>query len=586
MTPKTAPSTPPCNPCGLDPHRQAKVLVVEGSAKQALETGRTRLLVAGLAFALAFLIIAVRLVEVSALGQGREPRLAEEPTAPTLVLGRADIVDRNGMVLASTLPTSSLYANPRQVREPEELAARLEKLMPELDSTEIAAKLSSERAFVWLKRNLTPRQQSLVNDLGAPGLYFQRETKRVYPHGALAAHIVGFTDIDNRGIAGAESAFDERLRSQTEPLALSLDLRIQHIMAEELAASIERFDAIGGAGLVLDVETGELLSMVSLPTFEPTEAGVSDDDKLFNRASLGIYEMGSVFKLFTAAMALDSGMVALEDSFDVSRPIRVSRYTIRDFKPRDRSMTVPEILIYSSNIGTVQMAMAAGTQRQQQFLERLGLLRPSDIELTEIGAPMKPSVWREVNTMTISYGHGLAVSPVQLVSAIGAVVNGGELRPTTMLRRTAAEAPSGRRVMDEETSAVMRWLMRLVVQHGTGRKAAAEGYLVGGKTRTAEKIIGRRYADDARIASFVGAFPMDRPRYVLFAMIDEPKGRKDTHGYATGGWVAAPVVSRVIQRMAPLLGMRARPAEDSENADVRLVPASHEGFTLAAHRPG
>ena len=586
MTPQTAPSTPPCNPCGLDSHRQAKVQVVEGSAKQALETGRSRLLVAGLAFALAFLIIGLRLVEVSALGQGREPRLAEEPTAPSLVLGRADIVDRNGMVLATTLPTASLYANPRQVRAPHQLAQRLAAVLPSLDAKQTAARLASDRAFVWLKRNLTPRQQALVNDLGAPGLNFQRETKRVYPHGSLAAHIVGFTDIDNRGIAGAERAFDERLRGATEPLALSLDLRIQHIVAEELAASIERFDAIGAAGLALDVETGELLAMASLPSFDPKEPAAADEERLFNRASLGIYEMGSVFKIFTAAMALDSGMVALDDSFDVSRPIKVSRYTIRDFKPRNRSMTVPEILIYSSNIGTVQMAMAAGTQRQQRFLERLGLLRPSGLELMEIGDPLKPAVWREINTMTISYGHGLAVSPVQLVSAVAAVVNGGALKPATLLRREAGDVPAGRQVIDPETSDVMRWLMRLVVQHGTGRKGAAEGYMVGGKTGTAEKTVGRRYADDARIASFVGAFPMDRPRFVVFAMIDEPKGRKDTHGYATGGWVAAPAVRRVIERMAPLLGMQARPAEETEGADVRLVPASHQGFTLAAHRPG
>ena len=583
MTSQTAPSTPPCNPCGLDPRDRARVVVLEGSAKQALETGRSRLKIAGLVFALAFSIIAGRLVEVTALAQARAPSLAAEPSGSAKLTGRSDIVDRNGKVLATTLPTASLYANPRQLRDPWQAARELAAVVPGLSVAALSEKLSSDRSFVWLKRNLTPRQQSEVNALGIPGVYFKREARRVYPHGALVSHLVGFTDVDNKGIAGIESAFDELLRGSSEPLALGLDIRAQHIMAEELARSIETFSAIGGTGLVLDVESGEILAMVSLPSFDPGDPGTAGEEALFNRASLGIYEMGSVFKIFTTAMALDSHAVELGDAFDVRKPIRVSRYTIRDFKPKNRDLTVPEVFVYSSNIGTVQMALAAGTDRQQDFLEALGLMRPAALELPEVGSPLLPEKWREINTMTISYGHGLAISPVQLVRAVAAIVNGGELRPVTLLKRRPGEMVVGSRVIAEETSAVMRWLMRMVAQHGTGRKANAEGYLVGGKTGTADKIAGKRYARNARIASFVGAFPMDRPRYVVFAMVDEPKGTKETYGYATGGWVAAPVVRAVVERVAPLLGVAPRPVEETEGADVELIPVSLQGFTLAAH---
>ena len=323
--------------------------------------------------------------------------------------------------------------------------------------------------------------------------------------------------------------------------------------------------------------------MASLPTFDPADPAAAPDDARFNRASLGVYEMGSVFKVFTTAMALDGDVVGLRDGYDVSQPIRVARFTIRDFKPKKRWLSVPEIFIYSSNIGTVQMAMAAGTSRQQDFLAKLGLTRAATFELPEIGRPMLPSPWREINTMTISYGHGLAVSPLQLVSAVGAVVNGGELIPATLLRRLDGERVIGRRVMREQTSRAMRWLMRMVVQSGTGRKANAQGYLVGGKTGTADKLVGRRYVNYARVASFVAAFPMDRPRYVIFAMIDEPKGKKSTFGYATGGWVAAPVIRNVVERMAPLVGLAPRAGAETAGLDQRLIPASAKGFILASH---
>jgi cell division protein FtsI (penicillin-binding protein 3) len=564
------------------PARLAAMVQLEGAAKQALETGRTRLLVASLLFAAAFLVIGLRLLSLGLLAPGQEPSLAETPRASQHAAVRADIIDRNRTVLATTLPTASLYANPRQIRDPALVADRLAAILPELSPSATAVKLASERSFVWLKRKLTPREQYRVNRLGIPGLYFQREQERVYPHGALTAHVVGFANVDNQGLAGIEQAFEETLRGSPDPVQLSLDLRVQHIMAEELAAAMAEFKAIGATGLVLDARSGEVVAMVSLPSFDPEAPGAAPSDARFNRASLGIYEMGSVFKIFTTAMALDQGAVGLNDGFDVSRPIRVARFTINDFKPKKRWLSIPEIFIYSSNIGTVHMAMEAGTSVQQAFLGDLGLTRSVAVELPEIGEPLLPSPWREINTMTISYGHGLAVSPLQLVAAVAAVVNGGELKPLTLLKRPEGTAVPGRRVMSAETSRNMRWMMRLVVQHGTGRKANAEGYLVGGKTGTADKLLGRRYARGARIASFAGAFPMDDPRYVVFAMVDEPKGNKKTYGYATGGWVAAPVVRRVVERMAPLVGIMPRPRDEAEGIEQLLIPANFEGPAFAA----
>ena len=568
------------------PRQRLGSVQLEGSVKQALETGRTRLLVAGTIFALCFTVVGARLTELSLITRGNEPSIAQEATPSQLETGRADIVDRNGIVLATTLPTASLYANPRQVRNPAAVARQIVKIIPELSEAQLQGRLAADKSFVWLKRNLTPDQQYALNRLGVPGLYFQREQRRYYPHGQLLPHIVGFTDVDNKGLAGIEQSFDELLRGSGAPLALSLDLRIQHILTEELAASMKEFRGIGAAGLILDVETGEIVAMASLPTFNPGDPGVADEEARFNRATLGVYEMGSVFKIFTTAMALDRGVVTLDDGYDTSNPIRVARFTIRDFKPKKRWLSIPEIFMYSSNIGTVHMAMAAGTETQKDFLGDLGLLKTPSLELTEVGQPMVPSPWREINTMTISYGHGLAVSSVQLASAVAAVVNGGLLRPATLLKREEGERVPGKRVLSENTSEQMRQLMRLVVTHGTGRKANAAGYLVGGKTGTADKLAGRRYARNARIASFLSAFPMTKPRYAIFAMVDEPKGNKDTFGYATGGWVAAPVVKRVVERMGPLVGIKPFDEEIEDDGINRLLvraKAQAEGHKIASN---
>ncbi|WP_420405968.1 peptidoglycan D,D-transpeptidase FtsI family protein [Nisaea sp.] len=533
-----------------------KTVRIEGTGRQALEQGRTRLLIAGSVFALAFCVIAARVVDVSVFDRGAEPNLAQESSNLAHKTGRADIVDRNGMLLATTLSVPSLYADPKYVMDPVEAADKLRTVLPDLERKDVLAKLASDKRFVWIKRNLTPRQQYDINRLGVPGLYFQKESKRIYPQGRLTAHIVGRAGFDDVGLSGIEKSHDSLLRDGTESLRLSVDLRVQHILREELQTQIDAFDGIGAAGIVLDANSSEIVAMVSLPDFDPNRRDKISDDALFNRASLGVYEMGSTFKIFNTAMALDYGTTSLSGGYDASKPIRVARFTISDYHAKNRWLSVPEIFMYSSNVGSVKMAMDVGSERQRAFMEKLGFLKPSAIELPERGHPMAPRPWRPINTMTISFGHGIAVSPVHLANGVAAVVNGGIHRPATLLRRGSDELLVGERIIKEKTSEAVRRLLRLVVENGTGRNAAAEGYLVGGKTGTAEKPgQGGAYRRKALLSSFVGVFPLNAPRYVVLAMVDEPKGNKSSFGYATGGWVAAPAVKRVIERAAPLLNV-------------------------------
>lgn len=537
---------------------------LEGARKQALETGRNRVVVTAAVFALTFAVIAGRLIDLTVLERPGEPLVAERETAQSWTADRTDIVDRNGVVLATSLPTVSVYADPREVLDPEEAADKLRSVLPDLNRQEVVSKLSSRGRFTWIRRNLTPVQQYAINRLGIPGLQFQQGYRRVYPHGRTASHLLGLTDVDGRGIAGVERSFDGRLRSGGEALRLSVDIRVQSILRDELIAAVSEFRAQGAAGLVLDVNTGETVAMASLPDFDPNAVGTLRGEAGFNRVAKGVYEMGSTFKLFTAAMALDAGTVTLESGYDASKPIRIARFTISDYHAKNRWLSVPEILVHSSNIGAAKMALDVGTDAQRGYLFRFGLLSASSIELPEIGRPLVPARWRDINTMTISYGHGIAVSPLQLATAVATLVNGGVRYGPTLLKRQPGDTIAGEHVLTAETSRKIRGLMELVVRHGTGKNGDVEGYRIGGKTGTAEKQSGGRYQKKALISSFVGAFPMEKPRYVVLAMLDEPRGNKRTFNYATGGWVAAPVVSRTISRMAPLMGIAPLPIEDAE----------------------
>jgi cell division protein FtsI (penicillin-binding protein 3) len=554
------------------PPRFEELCALDGERKRALETGYMRLLLGGGLFLVAFLAISLRLLEVGVWDGGAERESTQTPTRD-LTVARADILDRNGVLLATSLATESLYADPQRITDPADTAAKLVEILPDLSRAELTAKLSAHSRFVWIKRDLTPRQQYAVNRLGIPALAFQREERRVYPQSSLTAHVVGFTDVDNKGLAGIEGSFDDVLKSG-QPVQLSIDIRVQHILHDELQRAIDDFTAIGGAGIVLDVNTGEILAMVSLPDFDPVNAGTATADQRFNRATLGVYEMGSTFKVFNTACALDSGVIGINDTVDASHPLRVAGFTISDFDPENRPLTVSEVLIYSSNIGSALIAQKIGTERQRKFMNSIGMLRRAPIELPEAGAPMYPADWRPINTMTIAYGHGIAVSALHLATGIAAMVDGGIIRPATLIHRNPDQVTDGQRVIKPETSAEIRQLMRLVVQKGTGRKADVPGYFVGGKTGTAEKLGSHGYVANARMASFVGVFPINAPRYVVLAMVDNPKPNATSYGFATGGWVSAPAVGRVIQRMAPLLGIPPQNQEDvPSDATALLVSA-------------
>lgn len=532
-------------------------VTVQGARATAMERARQRLTVVALLFGTIFLVMAARTVELGLFQGISEPGI-HHVKAPARLSARADIVDRNGVVLATNLKIESLYADPVRVLDPEETAQQLVRVLPDLVEAELVEKLKGKRRFVWIRRKLTPRQVWEVNALGLPGLAFQEEEERVYPQGRLAAHVLGFTDPDGRGLAGVEHFFDERLASLENadmPLQLSLDVRVQHALTDEINRAMERFSAKGAAGLVMDVETGELLAMASLPDFDPNHQAAASPDALFNRVSQGVYELGSTFKAFTVAMALEAGTATVSSTYDATDPIRISRFLIRDDHPQARVMTVPEIFVHSSNIGAAKMAMEVGADGQQAFMGKLGLLRPASLELTEVGHPIVPDRWRDIATMTIAYGHGIAVSPVQLSSGLASMVNGGHLVPATLIRKTMGYDNDGTQVISAKTSDTIRKLMRLVVREGTATRADVPGYRVGGKTGTAEKPEAGGYAKKAILSSFVGVYPMDSPRYLVFVLIDEPKGTKETFNFAGGGWTAAPTVANIILRTAPLLGV-------------------------------
>lgn len=572
---------------GLAAWRAAKPpapIMADGRRRAALDRARVRLMVGAGVFALLYVAVAARLADATVFN-GATPRQAAPPVAvvePEPPVSRASITDRNGVILAVSLPTVALYANPRQILDPAEAAKALAGVLPDLDQALLTERLSGERSFVYIRRHLAPREQDAVNRLGIPGLYFERAERRVYPQGRAAVHVLGGTDVDGRGIAGVERFFDARLREEpAEPLRLSIDVRVQHVLREAMSGAIARFDAIGGAGVVMDVRTGEVVGMVSLPDYLPADVGTATNEQRFNRITVGVYEPGSTFKLFTTAMALELGTTQLWGGYDASRPIRQGRFTISDFKGKNRWLTVPEIFTYSSNIGTARMALEVGIPRHKAFIERLGLLARPGIEMAEAAAPLYPrgNNWREINTLTISYGHGISVSPLAVANATAAMVNGGVLHRPTLLARDADGAARGTRVIRPETSDTLRRLMRLAVTEGTGKGADVPGYFVGGKTGTAQKVGPRGgYMPNSRIASFTGIFPSHDPRYVVYVMIDEPKGRRDTAGYATGGWVAAPAAQAVIGQVGPLLGLS--PVTESEATRQALA------MPLQPQRPG
>jgi len=528
---------------------------------------RARLGLAILAFALGYSVIALRLVALAATSDSHTVRRMGTDAVST---ARPDIVDRNGDILATDVKAASLFGEPRKIIDVDEAVELLTAVMPDLDGTELRERLSSRKGFVWLKREITPKQQQEIHRLGIPGIGFLVENKRVYPNGAEVSHLIGHVNIDNQGIAGIEKWLDGRGLADLhmaglatdrleKPIELAVDLRVQHALRDELLLARDKYKADAVAGLVTDVRTGEVIAMVSVPDYDPNNPREANDKNRINRLTTGVYEMGSTFKALTLAMALDSGKISLSSSFDARVPLRYGKFNISDYHAQNRTLTVPEIFTYSSNIGTARLALAVGIEHHQWFLRKLGQLTRLRTELPESAEPLVPKRWAELNTVTIAFGHGLSVAPLQAVMGINALMNGGLLIPPTFLKRTEAEAAKlATRVVKPETSDKMRYLMRLNVEKGTASKADVKGYYVGGKTGTSEKVVGGRYSKTKLLNSFTAVLPADKPRYLVLIMLDEPKATPESHGYATSGWNAVPVGGAVISRIAPLLGMQPR----------------------------
>ena len=520
--------------------------------EQARNTAQMRLIFAGALAITCFAGIgakAFHLATVSAQGDTEvHVRLAGAD--------RGAIYDRNGRVLAQTVPVMTLHADPKQVLDPYEVAEKLSAVLPELTKQDILAALSRKTRYVELNRKITPRRHAAILGLGLPGIFITPSNLRTYPNGAEAAHILGQVNRDGLGIAGIEKSMQATL-SAGRDVTLSVDLGVQAVVRRALAEQIKTFEALGGTGLVSNIKTGEVIAIVSLPDYDPNQYAVAAQKALFNQATKGVFEMGSIFKVLNTAIALEAGSAQLSSSYDVTRPLRIGGFPIRDYHPYDRFLNLSEVLVYSSNIGSARIAEEIGPEVQRGYMEKLGLLGRPALELTETARPLYPSSWGRLSSYTISFGHGISVSPVHVMGAIGAAAGDGEFIAPTLLKRSPGEVIERVRIFSSQTTRKVRSMMRLVVSHkdGTANFAEAPGYLVGAKTGTAEKVKGKRYDKRANLVSVVAAFPIHDPEYLVFVMVDEPQPQKHSHGYATAGWVAAPVIADIVNRIAPILNV-------------------------------
>ena len=561
---------------GLAPPRDRALAKVNDATRIA----HYRLMILMLLFALMTGVIGLRLLYLAVFNA------PDRSTVATATGPRADITDRNGVVLAATIKGISLAVRPpRVIGDREKLATELARLFPSRSIDYYRRILRGPRKFVYLERGATPAKIHAVRLLGEPAIEEVPDPKRFYPQGTMASQVIGYMDIGGVPVSGMEAYLDKRLTSSAnagQPVALSLDSRVQAAMESALAAQVVKHSAVGGAGIVLDVHTGEVLAMASLPVFNSNAPGlvpVGTDplrpDARYNRAISSVYELGSTFKMITFANAIESGVITdFAKRYDATAPLHVGGFTIRDDHPENRWMSIPDIMIHSSNIGTARIADELGEARTSTFFRKLGFDRPVDLELGARGKPLWPGFWARTTVMTTAYGHGIAVSQLHLANAYAALVNGGILRPATMLKRAPGTAPAGKRVISAATSARMRQLMRLVVTHGTGKTGNIPGLRIGGKTGTAEKNLNGRYIHNSLVTTFAGVFPMDAPRYVVIVTMDEPQGIKETYGFRTAAWTALPAVKNVIARIGPLLGIIPDPSRDIDLSD--LLPYVYE----------
>ncbi len=539
----------------------------EGAARRV----RRAQVLLSLCFLAGFATVSVRTIYYAEFPGGMA-MLASSGAPPGLAKSRPDIVDRNGTLLATDIRIYWLAANPREIPHADEAAEKLAAIFPDLDQGGLSRRFHDKASrFEWVKRGLTPYQAAAVHGLGIPGLTLLPTVQRAYPAGNEAAQILGITNVDNEGMSGIEWYIDQKLMGQLTPaslekrpyLKLSLDVGIQHALAEELSQAMQRYQAQAALGLVLNVRNGEVVASLSLPGFDPNRRGEAKDEARRNRIVTDVYELGSVFKTFTVAMALDDGIAARYDRFDTGA-FRMGRFLLRDPHAAREPMTVEDIFVHSINTGAARIAAAAGVERQQRFLESLGLFDKLETEAGTAPKPVFPAIWRPSNAMTIAYGHGIAVPPIIFAQAMATVINGGERIKPTFLLADGMSDTTAKKPMKPETSALMRDLMRLVVQHGTGRRAAVAGVDIGGKTGTALKVKEGHYTHDV-VNSFVAALPASDPHYLVLVTLDEPK--PETPGkLSEAAYNAAPTAGAIIKRIAPMLDVLPAPRFDETAA--------------------
>ena len=550
--------------------------------QRSLLVAQVRLLAVLLLVALAAVACVLRIVMLGVV----EPAPRSSSLYEALLPSRGEIVDRNGASLARAFPAYALWYNPAAlgggsplVKSPAEVARVLAGIFPDADEADLLRRLKAGKPG-YLARRVLPEQANRIHALGEPALEFPREPDRFYPQGSLAAHVLGFVAADGHGRVGMEEVFDKQLTDPAQrgtPEMLSLDMRVQGALEDELSRGMLETDAIGAAGIVLDVDSGEVLALASLPSFNPNRPDQAVNRLVFNKVTNQVYELGSTFKPITVASAIDAGTITNLARRYPASPIQIDGFTIKDSHPMGASLNAPEALIHSSNVVTARIADELGAARLKATMIALGMNERPYLELPGRGFPLFPRdpKWARITNMTVSYGHGIAVTPLHLASAYAALVNGGIWRPATLQKVAAGQAPRGRRVFKASTSARMRQLLRMIAVYGTGRKANAAGFRVGGKTGSAEKpgANGGGYKKNSVVATFAAAFPMDRPRYVVIVMLDEPKGTAAASGQRTAAWNAAPVVGRVVPRIGPLLGVVPDDSRDIDLTDLApLIP--------------
>lgn len=536
--------------------------------QKLLHTARQRTFSATAIACVAFLTISARLVDVMVI---RTPSCSTCYHQEECHL-RQNIVDRNGVILATQLVTASVYANPKVIINAKEAATKLCKLFPHLSRDTLLKKLQSNQGFVWIERHVSPKMQDIVHSLGIPGVYLQQDQKRVYPHGSLVCHVVGRCDIDGYGVCGVEQAFDRQLGTKEGDLKLAIDIRVQHAVHDELSQAVSKFKAVAANAVIMDVATGEIIAMVSLPDYDSNRQ-MKNLECGFNRNTLGVYEQGSTFKILNVAIALETGVAKPNSIFDAANPIHIGRFKITDFKGQNRPITLVEAVLHSSNLAMIRISQKFGPNVQKHFMEKFGILKPLSLEVPELGTCLIPRDWRETAMMSVSFGYGIAVTPLHTLSALAGVVNNGARPSPTLLmvktenRRERISSFSQNLCVSEKTSALVRQMMRMVVREGTAKKANVEGYQIFAKTGTAYQNKGKfGYGTDAnrhRTTSFIGGFPANDPKYVMIVMLDDPQPIEGTYGYATAGWNVTPVSGKIIERVAPMLGVKAN--FDSEN---------------------